>query len=589
MLFLTPFLVQGWKGGNQTPIAQNTKPSSSSTTEVDSNIYIRNFTRVIEVNESGYIVYKDSYLFVNDGPNSHFSVLVGLTDQEAEEIIFFQSYDETMGPLSCQLSNLKFNQTSIMEILLNEPLLPFSEKKINVVVALKGFINFQSVMDRWVVFTQLVPRSPFPINYYTSEIHVAESAQNVQITDPTNYVGPLDDLPTVHRFFPGSASAFADISNSISFVDSETKIFQLNNVERTISVNPWGYIKIVEKHEVQFFSNNYGTQLNFQIPASYSNFKVYDDLGEIEGVEPAESANSNGFIDIKVYFIANRAPMQYGQKMMYYISYNLPLEDYYSNNFGKKNFAIDLYPTRCDYLIVHSNVQVELMDANSIIRMNFPDEQIVETARSIVFKTTQSYITPFHHTIFDVSYRINGALMIDRALIFTLVFMAISALYIVQASRREHKEEIVISATAIPIKELQQFVTLYEEKNALMIELDTLEQNLLRRKIQKKAYIREEKTLSAKLKSLSEELIPFKKELLESGSAVANIVQKLDYLEAEKISLKDSLRNLNNRYRKGKLPSKAAYDKLANDLEKKMGSNQRKIDRNINELRSYLI
>lgn len=589
MLFLTPFVVQGLKGADKNPIAQNTDPLSSSTNEIDPNIHIRNFTRVIEVNESGYIVYHDSYIFSNDGPNSHFSILIGLTDEEANEIIYFQAYDETMGPLSGELSHFKFNQTSIMEILLNEPLLPYSEKIVNVVISLKGFINYQSAFNRMMVYTQLVPRSPYPISYYTTEVHVPEAAQNVQVSDIDNYVGPLENLPTVHRFFPGSASAFADIHNTISYVDSDTKLFQINELTRTITVNPWGYIQVEERHELQFYSNNYGTELHFKIPESYRDFKVYDDLGEILGVEPAASGNSQGLIDIKVLFIVNRAPMQYGQKMIYHISYSLPLEKYYTNNFGKKNFVIDLYPTRCDYLIIHSNVHVELMDAVSVLRMNYPLENVVETARSIVFETSHDYITPLHHEIFDVTYKINGALMIDRAIIFSLIFTAIGALYIVQVSRKERKEEIVISATAIPITELQQFVTLYEEKNALMIELDTLEQNLLRRKIQKKAYMREEKTLSTKLKSLEEELIPFKKELLESGSAVANVVQKLDYLEAEKISLKDSLRNLTNRYRKGKLPSKAAYEKLANDLEKKIASNQRKIDRNINELRSYLI
>ncbi|MCF2141150.1 MAG: hypothetical protein K9W44_13910 [Candidatus Lokiarchaeota archaeon] len=590
LLFLTPFIATGSTLYEQQPSAQNIINAPSSATGVDSNIYIRNFTRIISINESGFITYEDSYIFVNDGPNTHFSLPIGLTEQEAEEIIYYQAYDQNMGPLTAQLSNLKLNQTNILEVLLTEPLKPYSEIVINIKISIKGFINYQSTFGRFVVYLQLAPRSPFYIDTYETEAHVPYTAQNVQVSDNSNYVGPLDgDLANVHKFYPGSANPFSDIYNTIIFTDTDAKIIQINQIDRTITVNPWGYIRVVENHQIQSFTNGYVTEVKFSLPEGYSNLKVYDDLGDIKDIKPASTTNSKRMVDITVQFIINRAPLQYAQKMDYTVSYYLDFDKYFSNHFGEKNFAIDLYPLKTNYLTIKVNTRVELENARQIERISLDAEQIVETAEGIIIETTDTYITPYHNFHFDVTYKINSFLMIDRAIIFSLLFIAIGALYVVNASRKERTEDIVISATSIPIKELQEFVTLYEEKNAITIELDSLEKNYLKRKVQKKAYVREEKTLSTKLKKLEEELLPFKKELLESATAVANVIQKLDYLEAEKISLKDSIRNLNNRYRKGKLPSKAAYDKLSRDFEKKLESAQRKIDRNINELRSYLI
>ena len=97
------------------------------------------------------------------------------------------------------------------------------------------------------------------------------------------------------------------------------------------------------------------------------------------------------------------------------------------------------------------------------------------------------------------------------------------------------------------------------------------------------------KNYQNKLKELNEESIPFKRILIESGGQIESIIQKLDFLEAEKISVKDSIRLLTDRYKRGKLPSKAAYERLSRDMSKQLDSSQKKIDKNINELRAFII
>ncbi len=589
-LFLAPLTQAGIGNvdGNSAVLENSRIPNSATT--VDTSISIKNFTRVTTVNESGILSYDDSYIFINDGPNTHTSLLFGLVAAEAEDLVYFQAYDQNMGPLTGQLSELKLNETHILQVILSEPLLPYSEITINMKVALRGFIQYNYLYGQFIAHIYITPKSPYPIDYYTSEVHVPFSATDVSMSDPFSYVGPLGvGLENVHRFYAGSTAAFQELDNTISYSDPQADIIQVNKLDRRITVNPWGYIGIEEDYYIQSFSGGYITDLTLSLPQDYTNLKFSDNLGEILGATKAEEVNDDGTVDVNLVFMTNRAPLQYGQVMYFRMHYELPLDQYLSHNFGKKNLAIDMLPTKCNYLIIELNSRIELQNARSIERINLDFEQIVETADGIVIETHDSYVTNFHSTNFDVTYRTNGFLMVDRAILFSFIFMALGALYVTISNRREKSDDIVISATAIPITELQQFVTLYEEKNAVAIELDSLEDKYLRRKVQKKAFVREEKTLNNKKKELEGEILPFKKSLLEASSAVAAVIQKLDYLEAEKISLKDSIRNLNNRYRKGKLPSKAAYDKLSQDFIKKSANSQRKIDRNINELRAYLI
>ncbi|MHA1521222.1 MAG: hypothetical protein ACTSRK_13645 [Promethearchaeota archaeon] len=589
ILFLAPLTRAGMGKTDGIPINLENTEFPKSATSVDTSIFIKNFTRVTTIDESGILIYDDSYIFVNDGPNTHTYLLFGLISTEADDVIYFQAVDQNMGPLTSQLSELKFNETHIVQVLLSEPMLPYSEVRINTKLALRGFIQYQYTLGRFLSSVLITPRSPYHIDNYNSEIHVPFSATNVNLNDISNYIGPLDgDLQNVHRFNPGSTAAFQEIQNVIYFYDTETSILQINKLDRTITVNPWGYISVEEEHSVQSFSSGFITELNLSLPGDYTNLKFSDNLGEILGVEPGEE-KKDGTVDVNLVFMTNRAPLRYGEVMKYRLYYELPLENYFSNNFGKKNFAIDMFPTKTNYLIIELNSKIVLQNAREIERINLNLDQIVENADGIIIESQDRYITSFHTANFDVTYRTNGFLMVDRAILFSFIFMALGILYVFVSSRREKSDDIVISATAIPITELQQFVTLYEEKNAIVIELDALEENYLRRRVQKKAFVRQEKTLSNKLKELQGEILPFKKSLLEASSAVAAIIQKLDYLEAEKMSIKDSIRNLNNRYRKGKLPSKAAYDKLSQDFIKKSGNSQRKVDRYINELRAYLI
>ena len=94
---------------------------------------------------------------------------------------------------------------------------------------------------------------------------------------------------------------------------------------------------------------------------------------------------------------------------------------------------------------------------------------------------------------------------------------------------------------------------------------------------------------NAKIDKIKEEILPFKKILIETSDTYNNIIKKLDVLDAERISVNDSLNLLESRYKRGKLPSKAAYQKLSDDFFNRRKKIDRTIDKYIQQLRSYLL
>jgi hypothetical protein len=147
----------------------------------------------------------------------------------------------------------------------------------------------------------------------------------------------------------------------------------------------------------------------------------------------------------------------------------------------------------------------------------------------------------------------------------------------------------LITREFIPVNEIREFCSLYEEKNALTLEMRQAEEDAKRKKLAKKNFKNIITKNTAKVDEIQQELTPFKSILNESGEVFENIIKKLDVLEAERISIKDSLNLLESRYKRGRLPSRAAYMKLSDDFKKRRKKIDRTIDKFLQQLRSYLL
>ena len=115
------------------------------------------------------------------------------------------------------------------------------------------------------------------------------------------------------------------------------------------------------------------------------------------------------------------------------------------------------------------------------------------------------------------------------------------------------------------------------------------EENAKRKKIAKKKLKNIITSNTKKIQEIEQEIIPFKDFLNQVNPTFENIVRKLDEFEAERISVKDSLALLETRYKRGRLPSRAAYLKLYDNFVRRQRKVDRSIDKLIQQLRSYLL
>ncbi|MFX1427741.1 MAG: hypothetical protein ACFFBE_14910, partial [Promethearchaeota archaeon] len=217
-------------------------------------------------------------------------------------------------------------------------------------------------------------------------------------------------------------------------------------------------------------------------------------------------------------------------------------------------------------------------------------EAVKKTHGTMTLIFTSDSICSLETKIIQFTFTIDFFELLSKPILYMLVISLIASVYvfIIKTRKKEYATQ-VLKREFIPTSEIREFCALYEERNALILELRQAEEDAKRRKIAKKNYKNILNKNTAKADEIQKEIVPFKKLLMETNETFENIIKRLDVLEAERMSINDSLNLLESRYKRGRLPSRAAYMKLSDDFIKRRKKIDRTIDRFLQQLRSYLL
>jgi chromosome segregation ATPase len=141
---------------------------------------------------------------------------------------------------------------------------------------------------------------------------------------------------------------------------------------------------------------------------------------------------------------------------------------------------------------------------------------------------------------------------------------------------RRRKNENPVEAEALPLDDLKEFVDLYDEKNALLDELEETEEEekrgVLRKEDRKRMRI-----VEAQLGTLSKKIGELKPEIRSASTQHANALRQMEVAEADMAAAKDGLKKVDAQIRAGQI-SREAYEKLRRTYQKRIGSAKGVVD-----------
>ncbi|TFF96828.1 MAG: hypothetical protein EU547_05930 [Promethearchaeota archaeon] len=573
-------------------------PKPSLSIEGASDLIISKVNRSIDINGFGLVNIEDIITIKNDYNNPVSSILIGIPSNIYDDLIYYEAKGKGGNSLLVEDIDIIMNDDKhILAIYFASPLLPQESKSISISHSYKDLLQFQpSGESQKILFTGIV----YPLFPYKTEgsiisivtLPIGSSQINYDDwgeQDLNSITFDIENLPQSY-LEPFLENLGEDKVIDISLTHASRTNLEIQKSTREITVSPWGVIKVKENILIRNLGSIDLENFNLKIPKKALNAKTTDHLGEIDGTTVTDLPNNPKSKQINLDLTINRVKMDPNSSFRFTLTYQLNLADYLSFNWLKQSIQIDIITTHSDFLVRDQITKIIIESCLSITDISNLPNEFDESLASSVLVYKSDYISSIEEKEILLTYTIDISEMFLRPLILLLLIAALCSGFILFIKKRKQMGILpTIEKEEIPIKEIREFCSLYEQKNALTLEIREAEEELKRRKLTKKQYRNLVDKNELKLNEIEEEIKPFKKELMDTNQSFESMVKKLDILEAERQTVEDGLKLLESRYKKGKLPSRSAYVKLTNDFLKRRKKIDRTISRFIQQLRSYLL
>jgi len=580
-----------------------TELDSSTNLEGAEDIIITDILRNVKVSGSGIINVIDVMMVLNTYNNPISSILVGIPVNLINNLIYYKARGPNTNSLIVERSNFIMNDNEMLTIYFDSPILPNQE--INITFS-HSYVNipvyYIAGNEQYIDYSI----NPFPILPYKTEKQVraifrmpetSEVSKNEQVEDigimllENIYSYDLSDstiLDYLDPFLDNIKEEEKEIT--ITYKNNEVSKMQIESINREIFISAWGIIRIKEEILIENIGMVSIPEFSLNIPKSSKNLNVYDDIGDLDVSDFSENQENPRYSTFSINLVGKRAVLVPDSKYQFSIEYKLPFEDYTSLNWFEQSVKIDLLTTIHEFYVIEEEINIIIEGCNNIESISIIPEAITQSRGSTILTFSSEKVSPIETSLVQFTYTVDLFNLLLRPLTIILIIALLMSFYVLLIKTRKKREEKdEIKGEFIPFNEIREFCSLYEEKNALMLEIRRSEEQAKRKKIAKKTFKNILAKNTAKVDQIKQEILPFKKTLVDTNETFKNLVKKLDILDAERISVDDSLNLLETRYKRGRLPSKAAYEKLSDDFVKRRKKIDRTIDKLIQQLRSYLL
>jgi hypothetical protein len=576
-------------------------PKYSASLEGAENIIITEALRTANISGFGLFSIEDSISVKNLNNNPITSIFFSIHLNLSDNLIYFEALGNGRNTLLTERSYMIMNDFEMIAIYFDTPLLPQQTKTIICIQQFEDLLEYKQIDEnQWITYKGLVyPTLPYRIERnIDSRFFVPFRASGIEggwgfeqielffvqydfsiistlIPDP--YILPfLENLP-LHK------------NIEITFFHNELTMMELEQVNREIFISPWGIIRVDEELTIKNRGIIVMESIFLKLPHDAKDVYVSDDIGEILGISISD-INNPEYKELKINLIANRVRMIPNSSFQFRIRYFLPFENYFSINWVQESIELDIFSTVYDYLGKQQSIEIKIDGCFNIDSITEPPEAIKKADGSTSFFYTFDVVPSIERKIIQFTFTLDLFDMLLRPISFMFLISLIAAVFVLTVKTRKKEDDIpALTRDFIPVNEIREYCALYEEKIASTLEIRQAEEDAKRRKIAKKNYKNILSKNTSKIDDIQKEIIPFKKALLDTSDTFSNIIKKLDVLEAERMSIKDSLNLLETRYKRGRLPSKAAYMKLSDDFKKRRKKIDRTVDKLLQQLRSYLL
>jgi hypothetical protein len=350
------------------------------------------------------------------------------------------------------------------------------------------------------------------------------------------------------------------------------------DVTRTITMDLWGYFHVTDEYTVTLRGKVPSVEVTVILPSYAQNLTVRDSISVLPYLP--ERASPSGETRL---LVQTRYALLENYTYTFSVGYKIPSAEHQTATGFLYDFEMDLSP-KVDGVIRHQTV--ELLFAGDTLFYEFSEEPTRVVYQGFTIGLYYDSVNTTHQSSLEVSavYLPSYLTAVGRPLFISLVIGLLASLYIF--TRRKDQVSVVkpVGPTVVAVDIFVRFSEAYDEKVALTMQLEKLDNDRSRKKVSSREYNERKRRYEVNLKNMNEEIKQMFETIQKRGGRMSEIAKNLEMLEAERDNARAVISNLYKRYMVRRI-GRRVYEELKTKEQKKMEKLTRKIDGLIFELK----
>lgn len=431
------------------------------------NILITDIKHNVNISGYGLVNIEDRLTILNKNSNPITSIFMGISLNDSENLIYLLATGNTNNALATERNSIVYDKYELITIYFDSPLLPQQSRTVKIRFTLKDqlYYLFTGVEQHVTFEGNLFPYIPYKAEGdIKSSFQIPESATELA-HDPVSGMGisignvilyDLEQSIDLEYLEPFLVNLGPDKEFKIVFQDPLTTKIELEQVNREITISPWGIIKVKEDHIMKNVGVINIYTIPFQVPNDAINIHVSDSLGELLGTTITNAENNKKEIVINLLY--NRAPLDPDSKLRYTIEYNLPFNTHFSINWLQESIQLNLITTTHEFFVRNQIIKVLIEGCSTLDYISSPPDGIDQVSGSKIIMYTSEDISPFEFKVVLFTFTLNYFDLLIKPMIFILLIASILSIFVVLVkARKKEGDTALYKAELIPVNEIREY------------------------------------------------------------------------------------------------------------------------------------
>jgi hypothetical protein len=341
---------------------------------------------------------------------------------------------------------------------------------------------------------------------------------------------------------------------------------------RTITLAQTGSIQVTDFYNMTNKGHDLSS-LTLPLPRNVQTATAGDIIGKVSTLTAASATDGTN----TVTFIPRFGTVKAGASSSVKISYALPSQSYLTTKgLGRFELSFDLFD---NVKFVESNLQMKIITPMGFRLNSLSGQTFASSGNQILVQV--STVTPMSNLSFIIDYQLDPFWASLSALSWAgLAVVSIAG--IVLAVGATGTAGVAVSGA--PSELIGRFVELHDEKSAMRLEAEKMDEDLARGALNRHEFKRRRRVIDLRIAELDRTLAPVKDLLSKTNPRYQDMIKRLERAEADIQVVRTTSADLRNQYRSGRI-ARELYESLISDLAKRKEKAQQTMDTIVINLR----